>query len=235
MTSGASARRMARMAGFLYLVVIVLGAFAQAIVRTSLIVHGDAAATAANLLANEQLYRWGFVADLIPLLCNVILAVIFYQLFTVVNRSLAAIAIVLSLLATGIQAAALVFHVAPLLVLMGGPALSGLTEAQSQALAYLMTGLQSDGYTIALVFFGCFDLCLGYLIFRSTFLPRFIGALMGIAGFCYIANSFLWFVAPSLASIVFLLPALLGESVLTLWLLFVGLDPSKWEVVKSAG
>lgn len=109
MTSEMSPRRDARIAGLLYLIVIVAGAFAQAYVRQRLVVPGDAAATAANLVANEQLYQWGFVADLIPLLCNVILAVIFYQLFSVVNRSIAALAVLFALLGTAIQAAVLVF------------------------------------------------------------------------------------------------------------------------------
>jgi hypothetical protein len=228
MTGERSPRRDARIAGLLYLIVIVAGAFAQAFVRQRLVVPGDAAATAANLLANEQLYRWGLVADLVPLLCNVVLAVIFYELFCVVNRSLAALAVLFALLGTAIQASALVFHIGPMLVLAGGPALSALTETQTQALAYVSLRLQTDGYTIALVFFGCFGLCLGYLIVRSTFLPRILGVLMGIAGFCYFANSLVSFVAPSLSSIVFLLPALLGEGALTLWLIFKGVDAARW-------
>lgn len=229
MTSERSPRRDARIAGLLYLFIIVAGAFAQAYVRQGLVVPGDAAATGANLVANEQLYRWGFVADLLPLLCNVILAVIFYELFSVVNRSIAALAALFSLLGTAIQATVLVFHIAPMLVLTGGPALGALTEQQAQALAYVSLRLQADGYSIALVFFGCFGLSLGYLIVRSTFMPRIIGVLMGIAGFCYFTNSLVSFVAPSLSSVLFLLPALLGESALTLWLIFKGVDAARWK------
>jgi hypothetical protein len=224
-----SPRRDARIAGLLYLFIIVAGAFAQAYVRQGLVVPGDAAATGANLVANEQLYRWGLVADLLPLLCNVILAVIFYRLLSVVNRSVAALAVLFSLLGTAIQATVLVFHIAPMLVLTGGPALGALTEPQVQALAYLSLRSQTDGYSIALVFFGCFGLSLGYLIVRSTFMPRLIGVLMGIAGFCYFTNSLVSLVAPSLSSVLFLLPALVGEASLTLWLIFKGVDSARWE------
>ena len=224
-----SPRRDARIAGLLYLFIIVAGAFAQAYVRQGLVVPGDAAATGANLVANEQLYRWGFVADLLPLLCNVLLAVIFYKLFSVVNRSVAALAVLFSLLGTAIQATVLVFHIAPMLVLTGGPALGALTEQQVQALAYLSLKVQADGYSIALVFFGCFGLSLGYLIVRSTFMPRIIGVLMGIAGFCYFTNSLVSLVEPALSSVLFLLPALLGEGALTLWLIFKGVDAARWE------
>lgn len=225
----------AKIAGSVYLVVILGGAFAEAFVRQRLNVPGDAAATAANVVANEQFFRWGFAADLIPLLCNMPLALVFYDLFKVVDRSIAALAALFIVGGTAIQGAALLLHIAPLLMLMGEPALGGFTEAQLHGLAYLALRLQANGYTIALVFFGCFGLCIGYLILRSTFLPRVLGVLMGIAGFCYFTNSLAWFVAPSSSSIFFLLPSLVGEGALTLWLLIVGVDAAKWKVQAGLG
>jgi hypothetical protein len=218
----------ARTAGALYLVVILGGAFAEAFVRQRMIVHGDAAATAANLLANEQLYRFALIGDLVPLLCNVLLAVLFYDLFKIVRKSVAMLVAAFCLMGSAIQGAALVFHIAALLVLKGGTALSGLAETQLQSLAYLSLRLQANGYTAALVFFGCYGLCLGYLILKSSFLPRAIGVLMSVAGFCYFANSLMGFVAPSLSSMAFLLPCLVGEGALTLWLLIVGVNAEKW-------
>lgn len=94
--------------------------------------------------------------------------------------------------------------------------------------------LQTSGYNIALVFFGCYGLCLGYLIWHSTFLPRILGVLMTIAGLCYVTNSLLSFIEPSLSSIILLLPVLLGEGGLTLWLLLVGVDTSKWRTQAAA-
>lgn len=223
-----SPRLMARTAGFLYLIVIAGGAFAEAFVRQRLVVVRDPAATAANLLANEQFYRWGFAADLVPLLCNVALAVLFYALFKVVNRNVAAIVAFFLLVGTSIQGAALLFHIAPLVILKNGPAWGGFDEQAWQALAYLTLRLQSNGYTISLIFFGCFGLSLGYLILSARFMPRLIGALMVVAGFCYTVNSMAAFLAPELSSFYLLLPVLAGEGSLALWMFFVGVNDAKW-------
>ena len=225
----ASPRLKARIAGFLYLVIILCGAFAEAFVRQRLIVSADVAATAANILAQEQLFRLGFIADLIPLLCNMLLAVIFYDLFKVVNRNLAALVVLFSLVGTAIQGSVLLYHLVPLMLLKGGLSLSALTQGQLQALAYFALRLQTSGYNIALAFFGCFGLCLGRLIWKSTFLPRILGVLMAIAGFCYVTNSIVSFIAPARSSIILLLPCLLGEGSLTLWLLVVGVNEQRWK------
>jgi hypothetical protein len=227
-------RAAARLAGLLYLVVIVCGAFAEAGVRQRLMVHGDAAATAANIVANAQLYRWGFVADLVPLLCNMVLAVIFYRLFAPVNRGVAALVVLFSVVGSAIQASALLYHLEPLMLLTGGSALAAIPAAQLQAMAYFALRMQVAGYNIALVFFGCFGLSLGWLIWRSRFLPRLLGVLMAIAGACYFTNAMLGFVAPPLASMLLLLPCLIGEGGLTLWLLIAGVDPAKWEARVAA-
>ncbi|MDB5707891.1 MAG: hypothetical protein JWN66_5007 [Sphingomonas bacterium] len=229
MTNSSSPRRWARGIGLLYLIVIIGGGFAEAFVRQKLLVPGDAAATAANILANEELYRIGFVADLVPLLCNVALAILFYGLFKVVNKPVAALAILFSLIGTAVQGAVLLLHLMPLMLLAPGPALSAIPVEQLQALAYLSFRLQANGYNIALAFFGCFGLCLGWLIFTAGFMPRILGVLMGIAGFCYFTNAMLGFLAPSFTSMLLLMPCLLGEGSLTLWLLFAGVDAAKWE------
>lgn len=224
-----SPRLAARAAGMLYLIVILCGAFAEAYVRQRLVVPGDAAATAANILANEQLYRLGFVADLVPLLCNVVLAVLFYRLFGIVNRSVTALAIMFSLVGSAVQAAVLLFHLAPLLLLKGNPGLSAIPAGELQALAYLALRLQANGYAIALTFFGCFGVSLGYVVFKSGFIPRFVGVLLMIAGLGYFTNAMLGYVAPSLSSMMLLVPpCLLGEGAFTLWLLLVGVDAAKW-------
>lgn len=219
----------ARLIGILYLIVILGGGFAEAFVRQRLIVPGDAPATAANILAHQQLYRWAFVADLVPFLCNVPLAVLFFDLFKRVNRPVALLAVLFSLVGTAIQASLWLLHLAPLAILQPGPALGALPAAQLQALAYLALRLQTAGFNIALTFFGCFGVCLGYVILRSGFLPRIIGVLMMIAGACYYTNAMLAFVAPSLTSMLLLLPCLIGEGSLTLWLLIAGVDAAKWE------
>lgn len=223
-----SPRRDARIAGALYLVIIVCGAFAEAFVRQRLRVPGDATATVANILENERLYRLGFVADLVPLLLNMILAVLFFNLFRIVNTRVAGAVALFIVAGAAIQASVLVFHLAPLILVQSLPA-GLLTQGQVEGLAYAALRLQTSGYNVALAFVGCYAVGLGYLILRASFLPRLIGALMAFAGLCYLVNSFLSFVAPSLSSILLLLPVLLGEAGLTLWLLVFGVDSQRWE------
>src|SRR5687768_13962450 len=143
----------ARIAGFLYLIIIVGGAFAELVVRGRLIVANDAAATANNILANEQLFRWGFAAQLVPLLCNMILAIIFFELLSVVNRRIAAFVVLCSVVGSAIEGADLVNHLAPLILLKRGPGF-GLDMQFLQAQAYMTLNLQSIGFAVALTFFG---------------------------------------------------------------------------------
>src|ERR671929_591310 len=155
--AGASPRQLARMAGALSLINIVGGAFAIGIVPAMLVVSGDAAATAHNIQAHELLYRFSLVAHLVVTVTNVPLAVIFYELFRVVNRRLALLDACFILVATAIEAASLLTQFAPLLLLGNGPYASALPAPQLQALAYLPSALSGIGYSIAQVFF-TFDL-----------------------------------------------------------------------------
>ena len=225
-----SPQRYARLAGFLYLVIIVGGAFAELGVRQRLVVANDAAATAANILANEQLYRWGFVAQLVPLLCNMFMAVLLYELFKVVNGRIALAVAFCSLAGSAVEAAGLLEHYQPLILLKRGPIL-GLDQAFLNAQAYMTLSLQSIGFSVALTFFGCVCIARGYLIYRSRLLPRVIGLFLALEGVCYLINSFVNFLAPGFAARVFavLLVFGLAEVVLCLWLLVRGVNVSRWE------
>jgi hypothetical protein len=229
--AGASPRQLARMAGALYLINIVAGAFAIGIVPAMLVVSGDAAATAHNIQTHELLYRFSLVAHLVVTVTNVPLAVIFYELFRVVNRRLALLDACFILVATAIEAAGLVNQFSPLVLLGSGPSTSALPTAQLEALAYIPTALSGIGYSIAQVFF-VFDLVtIGYLVLRSTFLPRVIGVLLAIAGLAYLIYSFANLLAPGFAGNLvpwIQLPSLLGEGSLCLWLLIVGLNAQRW-------
>src|SRR5919206_1030863 len=144
-----SPRQLARMAGALSLINIVGGAFAIGIVPAMLVVSGDAAATAHNIQAHELLYRFSLVAHLVVTLTNVPLAVIFYELFRVVNRRLALLDACFILVATAIEAASLLNQSIPLALLGSGPYASALPAAELQAPAYLPTALSGIGYSIA--------------------------------------------------------------------------------------
>src|SRR4051812_46811678 len=166
----ASPRRLARMAGALYLVNIVGGAFAITVVPAMLVVTGDIAATAQNIQAHELLYRSGVAAHVLVTTTNVPLAVIFYELFKVVNRRIALLDAFFILVATAIEAAGLLNQFTPLLLLGSGPYQDALSPSQVQALAYLPVDLSSSDYAIHTVFFGLDIICFAYLVLRSTFL-----------------------------------------------------------------
>jgi hypothetical protein len=231
-TAEASPRLMARIAGGLYLIVIVGGFFAEGYVPAALVVPGNAAATTHNILAHELLYRWGIVAHVIILPCNILLAVIFYDVFKVVNRRLALLAVFFTLVGTAIEGANLLPQFAPLILLEGGHPLSVFNADQGQALANSSLELQAIGFNITLVFFVGYDLSLGYLIFRSTFLPRILGVLLAIGGLCYLTYSFATFLAPGFASHLvpyIQVPSGVAELSLTLWLLIVGVNVPRWQ------
>lgn len=229
--AGMPPRTAARIAGVLYLVIIAGGLFAEVFVREQVFVFGDAAATARNILENELLYRLGFAAHLFYLACALPVALILYEMFRRVNAHLALLALLFNLVAIAVEAGNLLNHFAPLRILAGA-GLEGLGPEQSQALAYASLRLFSTGFGISLTFFGFFCLVTGHLIYRSGFLPRLIGALMVLAGTCYLVNSFSLFIAPGFAALLFpwiLVPCLVAELSLALWLVVVGLNEGKWE------
>lgn len=217
----------ARIAGVLYLIPF-LG-FAEA-VRENVISDGDPAATAANIVAHETLFRMAFAADLIGLVCYITVTLILYDLLKPVNRSLALLAAFFSVAASTIQSVILLTHIAPLFFLGGDRYLTAFTAQQLQVLAYVSLELHGVGYNIDLVFFGIFCILIGYLMFASTFLPRIIGALMVFAGLSYLVNSFAHFLSPAFADRMYpyiLFPAF-GEVALALWLVVMGVNGEKW-------
>jgi Domain of unknown function (DUF4386) len=216
----ASPRQLARMAGALYLVNIVGGAFAITIVPSMLVVDGDLAATAQNIQAHELLYRSGLAAHVLVTTTNVPLALIFYELFKVVNRRLALLDAFFILVATAIEAAGLVNQFTPLVLLGNGPYRSALPPSQLQALAYLPVDLASIDYTIHTVFFG-----LDILVF-----------LLAIDALAYLSYSFTDILAPDIAANLvpwIQLPALVGEGSLCVWLLTVGVDTHRWRLQEN--
>ncbi len=172
----------ARTAGLLYLVVIAGGIFAEIMVRGRLVVSGDAAATAHNIMAHELLYRLGFAAEVFYCACNVPLILIFYRLFKPVNRNLTLLVVIFSIIGTAVESASLLAHFAPLIFLGGGHQLSAFSAGQLQDFAYTSLQLFKYGFSVALVFFGFYCITMGFLIFRSTFLPRIIGILLAFQG-----------------------------------------------------
>jgi hypothetical protein len=230
--AGASPRQLARIAGGLYLINIVFGAFTTGYIPGAIVVPGDAAATALNLMAHELLYRLGFVAHLINLSTNIPLALIFYDLFKVVNRRLAVLVVFFTLVGTAVEGANLLNQFAPLILLGGGHYLSVFTPEQLQALAYMSFDSQAISYDIQQVIYTGYLLAAGYLVFRSTFLPRTVGVLLAIGALCYLTYSFAAFVAPGFANHLvpyIQLPSGVAELSLCLWLLVMGVNVQRWQ------
>jgi len=225
----ASPRHKARIAGALYLAVIVLGLYAEMFVRGPFIVSGDAAATARNIMAHEGVWRMAFAADLLADAFYVAVTVILYELLRPVNRSLSLTAAAVSLMGISLWAVGALFHLAPLIALSGAPYMAAFTPGQLQALAYAAIRLHSQADTVGVVFFGGYCAMIGWLIFRSRFMPRFVGVLLMLAGAGYLIDAFSIFLAPSLDLFTYIFPfTLAGEGSLTLWLLVVGVDTARW-------
>jgi hypothetical protein len=228
----ASPQTYARIGGILYLFIIVVGIVGEILVRGRLIVEGDAAATANNILGSETLFRVGLAGDILGYVASIAVAMILYVLLTPVSRNLALLSAFLTITSNAIFGLNGLFHLAAVVVLGDGDALPGFDPQQVQALAYLSLRLHGYGFAIGLIFFGCFLVLLGYLIYRSGYLPRSIGVLLAIGGLGYLTNSFAQILAPALAASLLpwvLLPSFLAELGLALWLTVKGVNVPKWE------
>ena len=225
-----SPRRIGRILALLSLVLIITGVFAQGFVANRLIDFSSAATTANNILAHQDLFRWGFTVYLIEMACNVANTALWYFLLRPVNRSIALVAAFIDLAGAIFKTFARVFFIAPLWVLLhaGSPALSGFTSEQVQSLALVLLRVNNTGAGIAVAFFGISILLNGYLIFRSTFLPRWLGVLQMFCGLCWLTYFY-----PPLGSRMFMVAAvgsLLNVVVMILWLLIHGVDEGKWRL-----
>jgi Domain of unknown function (DUF4386) len=234
-TANPSPLFIARMGGACWLLCFLISAFAMAI-GTKLIVFNDAAATASNLLANEALFRSSTAALLISGVFYVGATFFIYQVLKPVNRSISLLAALFSLIGCAIGALGCLFDLIPFLLLKKAEYLTVFTVAQLQALTLLFLKLRVQANNIGLVFFGLHCLGVGYLILKSTFLPRLIGALMVLAGL-----GWLTFLSPPLANSLApfnMLPGGIGELSLTLWLLIRGVNVPRWKeqaAAESAG
>ena len=237
-TARFSPRAYARVGGVLYLIIIAAGLFAEAFVRNKVVVPADAVATATNITAHETLFRLGIAADLATFLCAVALTMILYVLLKPVNRNLASLMVFFNLVQDAVGGINVLNSYKALQLLGGADYLKVFSPEQLQAMAFLSLKAHSVGFGVALTFFGFSCAALGYLIFKSGFFPKLLGILMGVAGLCYLINSFALILSPAVAGALFpwvLFPAFIGELSLALWLTLKGLDVPKWEETANAG
>jgi hypothetical protein len=215
-----SIKNTARLAGLLYLILGALSAFGLTYVPSVIIAPGDAATTIGNIVANEQLFRLGIVCNLLTFTVNIFVAVFLYKLLKPVNEGMASLMVILALVGVSIAMLNELNQVAVLLV-------SGADYSTAFTVP-LFLDLYEHGFSITHIFFGLWLLPMGYLIFKSGFLPRFLGVLLTIACFGYLADFTLLFLFPDVGVGVKEF-TFVGEVALLLWLLIKGVNVEKWE------
>ena len=227
-----SPKATARLAGLFEALEGFTSSWGQVTVLGKLVVVGNAAATAANILEHETLFRFGFASSLLGVVFHLAWAFLFYRLFRPVNRNVAFCALLVILVCCALQAITALLYLSPLLVLTAGSSLSALSEQQLQALAYMFLKLNGLAMDTNLVFFGLWCVLTGYLIFNSTFMPRILGVLLAIDGLGWMI--FTW---PPLGHYLFLPIAIacgVAEIPLQLWLLIFGVNNERWKAQAAA-
>jgi hypothetical protein len=233
-----SVKRLARLAGLLYLIVAVSGGFAELFVRQSLVVPDNAAATASNIAESAMLFRVGFVADLVNISIFLLLAFALYQLLKPVNQQIAATFVIFNAIAVAIMGANLLNHFAALLVASNPEYAAAFGTESFEALVLFFAELHAQGYLIGGIFFGLWLLPLGYLVYRSGYFPRVLGIMLMIGCFGYLTDTFVSSLFPSVGAtlgLIFALVAGIAEISFLLWLLIMGAKvPQRAEQIPTA-
>lgn len=223
-------KKTARIAGVLYFIIIVSGIFAEFFVRQSLVVPGDATATATNIMASEGLFRVGIAGDLIMIMSDIALALAFYVLLKPVSNALSLLAAFFRLVQATILGVNLLNLFFVLQLLSGAETFATLSADQLHSLASMFLTGHGIGYSIGLIFFGLSLFVLGYLVVKSGYLPKILGIMLLVAGAGYLIDSFASLLLPNygdfetIFALVVFLPAFIGELAMALWLLFKGID-----------
>ncbi len=231
-TAKTSPRTLARIVGVLYLVIFVLGPFAFFLGRTSVVVPGDPTATVNNLMTSGTMFRLGMTAETVIILIEIVVSAILYVLLRPVSRPLALASTLARFAQAVLQAVNLSTAVPALLLLSGAGYLAALGSDQLNALVLLFMDMNAFVIIIWGLIFGFHLLLLGYLVYKSGFWPRFLGVLLLIASLGYLAQSYVYILAPQfndlLATIVIVV-TIPGELAFTLWLLIKGINVEQWE------
>ena len=230
-----SLNKSARIAGFLYLIYIVVSIFANGLGRSKLIVLGDAATTAGNIMASAWQFRISFVVDLVAAVLFLLTAWALYALLKSVNRNFALLFLLLNLGGVAVWCVSDLFLIASQLLLSGTDYLKVFQADQLQALAMLSLYIYKYGFLgIAQIFFGAWLFPLGYLVFKSGFLPRFLGVILMVHCVVWLMSALQFFLFPGFIGITFVgitylsYPiGFISEFGLTLWLLIMGAKEQK--------
>ena len=222
-----STKNPGRFAGLLYVLFSIPGVFAMVYVPSKLIVHGNAAATANSIAASATLFRLGIAAQLISQAGFIFVALALYDLLKGVNRRLASLMVTLVVVSIPIAFLNEVNSVAALLLVRGADFLSIFDKPQRDALAMLFLNLHFHGIVVDEIFFGLWLLPLALLVYRSQFLPRFLGVWLAIDGLAWVILSLTGILSPQYYDKVFTYaqPASFGEVAFMLWLVIKGAKP----------
>ncbi len=212
----------ARIAGLFYLLALLFNG-GLLLIRGSLVISGDAAATASNILAHPSRFWLGLSCYFLMIACHLVVTALFYELFRPASRSLSLVAAFFSLMGCAAGAFSTLFYSAPIVILQEAPKLGAFGTEQIQAMALMLTRLNVTASHNGSVFFGFYFLLIGSLIVKSTFLPRFLGVLMMFSGLLVLTLLY----PPLAGSLRFY--ALIGEASLTLWLLVRGVNVERWK------
>jgi hypothetical protein len=225
-----SPKRLARIAGVLYLLVGIFGGFAEGYVEPKMYVVGNAAATAANVVGNSGLVRLGVVADLLDGTVFVFLAMTLYVLLKHVDKGVARAMLILVALATAVTCIVAVFEFEGLRVATDPSYATALGAAGSNALVMLLLDTQHYGLLIGQIFFGLWLAPLGYLTYRSGMLPKALGVLLVVGAGCYIVDMLAAFLVPDLGRTIHtfvVIPSAIAELSMVGYLLVVGVKTPK--------
>lgn len=217
----------ARFAGILFLLSIIGGGLGEVYIPSQLIVTGDATATAANVRESLWLLRLGFATYLVEAICDIGLAWVLYVLLKPVDKNFALLAAFFGLVSTATFAGMEHFYFASAYPLSGAEYLKSFTPEQLDSLSLFMLKLYGGGLFMA--FYGIATGVRGYLVYRSEFLPRWLGVVMMIAGVGFILKNFTLVLAPAMSSDLLLLPTFVTALSMAAWLLTKGVDVAKWE------
>jgi hypothetical protein len=231
-----STKNPGRFAGLLYLLTSIVGFFAMGYVPSKLIVHGNAAATANNISASETLFRLGIAGELIGYAGFIFVALALYDLLKGVNRRHASLMVILIVVSVPIAFLNELNSIAALVLVRGADFLSIFEKPQREALAMLFLNLHFCGFVVAEIFSGLWLFPLGLLVYRSRFLPRFLGVWLAIGGFAWVILSLTGVLLPQYYDKVFTYsqPVFFGEIALMLWLVIKGAKPPALDAAASS-
>ena len=224
-----------RVFGLTFLIRFIPAIFGEFFVRSSLVVPGDAATTATNIMASEGLFRAGIASMLIVFVLDVVAILALYVVLKPVNRNLSLLAAFFGLIHVAIAGLNLLTDFLALLLLSGADYLTVFEPDQLHALVLLLLNSHRYGFQLGLFFFSLHLFVLGYLVFKSGYLPRILGVFLIVSSFGYLLDSFALILLPNYADyediivMVLFLPNLIGELALALWLLIKGVNVEQWQ------